>query len=55
MERKIQKIYLTYYKYLIAQDLSQAHCQILSLIFLRDYIELNANSDMMMKNVKLVE
>ena len=52
MERKIQKVYLIYCKYLIAQDLSQAHCQILSIIFLRENIELNANSDMMMKNVK---
>ena len=52
MERKIQQVYLTYCKYLIAQDLSQVHCQILSIIFLRENIELNANSDMMMKNVK---
>ena len=55
MEKKLQKIYPTYYKLLIAQDLWQAHYQILSIIFLREFIELNAITDMMIKNVKLVE
>ena len=31
MEKKFQKIYLTYYNLLIAQDLLQAHYQILSI------------------------
>ena len=55
MEKNIQKIYLTYYNLLIAQDLWQAHYQILSIIFLKKFIELNVNTDMMIKNVKLVE
>ena len=53
MEKKLQKIYLTYYNLLIAQDLWQAHFQILSIIFLKDFIEINVNTDMMIKNVKL--
>ena len=51
MEKKLQKIYLTYYNLLIAQDLWQAHYQILSIIFLKEFIELNVNSNTM----KLVE
>ena len=54
MEKKLQKIYLTYYNLLIAQDLWQAHYQILSIIFLKEFIELNVNMDMMIKNVRLV-
>ena len=37
---------------LIAQDLWQAHYQILSIIFVREFIELNVNLDMMIPNVK---
>ena len=55
MEKKLQKIYLTYYSLLIAQDLLQTHYQILSTIFLKEFIELNVNSDMMTKNVKHLE
>ena len=55
MEKKLQKIYLTYYSLLIAQDLWQAHYQILSIIFLKEFIELNVNSDTMMRNVKHVK
>ena len=40
---------------MIAQDLWQAHHQILSIIFLKKFIELNVNKDMMIKKVKLVE
>ena len=54
MEKKLQKIYLTYYNLLIAQDLWQVHYQILSIIFLKEFIELNVNMDMMIKNVRLV-
>ena len=50
MEKKLQKIYLTYYSLHI--DLWQAHYQILSIIFLKEFIELNANTDKMIKNVK---
>ena len=55
MEKKLQKIYLTYYNLLIAQDLWQAHYQILSIIFLKEFIKLNVNMDTMIKNVKLAE
>ena len=55
MDNKLQKIYLTYNNLLIAQDLWQAHYQILSIIFLKEFIELNVNTDMMIKYVKLVE
>ena len=37
------------------QDLWQVHYQILSIIFLKEFIELNVNLDTMIKNVKLVE
>ena len=45
MEKKLQKIYLTYYNLFIAQYLWQAHFQILSIIFLKQFIELNVNSE----------
>ena len=44
----------TYYNLLIVQDLWQVHYQILSIIFLNEFIELNVNLDTMIKNVKLV-
>ena len=53
MDKKLQKIYVTYYNLLIAQDLWQAHYQILSIIFLKQFIELNTNLDKMIKNVKM--
>ena len=53
MEKKLQKyIYLSYYNLLIVQDLWQVHYQILSIIFLKRFIELNVNTNMMIKNVK---
>ena len=39
MGKKLQKIYLTYHNLLIVQDLWQAHHQILSLIFLKEFIK----------------
>ena len=48
-------LYLTYYNLLIAQDSCQAHYQILSIIFLKEFIELNVNSGMTIKNVRIVE
>ena len=39
---------------MIAQDLWQTHYQILSIIFLTEFIELNVNKDTMIKNVRLV-
>ena len=55
MEKKLQKIYVKYYNLLMAQDLQQAHYQILSIIFLKEFIKLNVNMDMIIKNVKNAE
>ena len=52
MEQKLQRIYLTFYSSLIAQDLWQAHYQILLIIYLKDFIELE-HDDKNMKNVEL--
>ena len=51
MEKELQKKYLTNYNFLIAQDLQQAHYQILLIIMLK----LNGNMDMIIKNAKRVE
>ena len=53
MEKKLQKN-LAYYILLLKQDLWQAHYQIYQ-IFLKEFIELNVNTDMMIKKVKLAE
>ena len=55
MEKRLQKMYFKYYHLLIAQDLWQAHYQILLIICLKEFIELNINTDTMIKNVKHVE
>ena len=57
MEKKLQKIYLTYYNLLIAQGSWQAHYQISSIIFLNfiKFIKLNVNTDTIIENGKLAE
>ena len=55
MKNKLQEMYLTYYNLLISQDLWQACYQFLPVISLKEIIELNVNSDIMIKNVKHVE
>ena len=55
MEETLQKMNLTYCNLLIAQDLWQARYQILSIIFLKEFIKLNVNTDTMIKNVKPAE
>ena len=52
LEKKLQKIYLTHYNLLTAQDLWQAHYQISSIIFLKELKGLNVNTDTMIKTVK---
>ena len=53
---KSQKQYLTDYNLLIVQDLWPGHYQMLSIILLKEFIELNVNTDtMIIKNLKLVE
>ena len=55
MEKKLQKIYLTYCNLLIAQDLWQVLYQLLSIIFLNEFIDVNVKLNTMIKNVKHVE
>ena len=54
MEKKSQKSYLTNCNLLIAQDLWQAHCQILLIILLKEFKKLNENGGMII-NAKQVE
>ena len=44
MEKKSQKLYLIAYNSLTAQNLWQAHYQILLIILLKEFIELNVNT-----------
>ena len=55
MKKKLKKIYLRYYNLLIAQDLWEAHYQILSIILLEEFIKLNVNSETMIESQKYVE
>ena len=55
MEKKLQKIYITYSNLLTAQGLWQALDQILSIIFLKEFTKLNVNTDTIIKNVKVLE
>ena len=55
MEKKLQKIYLTYYNLLTVQDLWQTYYQILSIIFLKEFTKLNVSTNTMIKYVELVE
>ena len=55
MGKKLQKTYLTYYNLLIPQGLWRPHYQILSIIFLKEFIKFNVNTDTVIKNVKLAE
>ena len=55
MEKKLQKIYLTFYSLLIEQDLWQTHNQILLIIFLKEFIALNVNMNMAIKDIKHVK
>ena len=54
MEKKLQNIYLICYNLLLVHNLWQAHYQIL-IIFQKEFIKLNVNTDTMIKNVKLTE
>ena len=54
-EEEVTKIYPTYYDLLIVQDLWQAHYQILLIIFLKEFIKCNVNTDTIIKNMKLAE
>ena len=53
MGKKLQRIYPTYYNLLIVQDLWQVLYQILLIIFLKEFIKLNVNTNMMMRLFEL--
>ena len=55
MEKKLLKTYLTDKNLLTAQNLWQAHYQIFSIIFLKKFIKLNVNMNIMIKSEKLAE
>ena len=55
MDKNREDIFLTYCNLLIAQDLWQVLYQIMSIIFLKEFIELSLNLDTMVKDVKHVE
>ena len=55
MKKKLQRIYPTDFNLLIVQDLWQAHYQIFSIAFLKEFIKLNVNTDTIVKYVKLAE
>ena len=55
MKKKLQKNYPRDCNLLIEEDLWQAHYQILSKIFLKEFIKLNVNTDTITKNVKIPE
>ena len=44
MEKKLQKVYLAQYNLLTVQDLWQAHCQILLIILLKEFIKLDVQT-----------
>ena len=53
--KKSQKPYLTDYNLLVAPDLWQTHDQILIIVLLKEFIKLNANTDMIIKNMKIAK
>ena len=48
-------MYLIYYNSVVAQHLWLAHHQISLISFLKEFIDLNVNSDMMIKNMKHIK
>ena len=54
MEKKLQKPYLDY-NLSIEQDLCKVNYQILLIILMKEFIKINVNMDMIIKNGKRVE
>ena len=54
VEKKSQKLYLTNYNFLIAQDFWQAHYQTWLIVLLKEFIKLNVYMDRIIKNAKQV-
>ena len=55
IENKLQNPYLTSYNLLIVQDLWQALYKILLIIFLKEFIKWNANTNIIIKSTNHVE
>ena len=53
--RNYKKPHHTDYNLLILQDLWQSHYKILLMILLNDFMKIKVNTDMLQKNVKIVE
>ena len=51
MKKKLQILYLTNYNLFVAQDIWQAHYEILLIILVKEFLKSNANMDMIIKNV----
>ena len=54
MEKKLQKPYLDY-NLSIGQDLCKVNYQILLIILMKEFIKINVNMNMIIKNGKRVE
>ena len=54
-EKKSQRLYLADYHLLTAQDLLQGPYQILLVLLLKEFIKLNVNMSMIMKNARRLE
>ena len=52
-EKKLQKLYLTDYNFLMVEDLRQAHYQIFFKVLLKELIKLNVNMDLIIKNISV--
>ena len=55
MENKLQKPYLRDYNFLKKQGLWQVHYQILQITLLKEFLKLNVNVNMVIKNAKRVK
>ena len=55
MEKKLTKPYPTGYNLLMAENLWEAHYQPFLITLLKEFIKLNANTNMIIKNLKHVE
>ena len=55
MEKKLQKPYLRDYNFLKTLGLWQVHYQILQITLLKEFLKLNVNVNMVIKNAKRVK
>ena len=55
MEKKLPNSYPTDYILLIVQDFWQAHYQVFLITLLKEFIELNVNTEMVLNTLSTVE